>query len=149
MGKRSRHSRCMRNPQFCVSGKRPIDLNPRVTLLILLISWGKKLNRYRGRISNLHLNTLTFCLTIDTNRPRPVWINQGNAFVYQRVRCRYLTKFENYWFHFCFSNGTLSALVCRVLINTTIRYFVKRPKMKYWSVNDINCPICGNGLIWL
>ena len=23
-GKRSRHSRCMRNPQFCVSGKRPI-----------------------------------------------------------------------------------------------------------------------------
>ena len=24
-GKRSRHSRCMRNPQFCVSGKRPIE----------------------------------------------------------------------------------------------------------------------------
>ena len=25
-GKRSRHSRCMRNPRFCVSGKRPIEL---------------------------------------------------------------------------------------------------------------------------
>ena len=26
-GKRSRHSRCMRNPQFCVSGKRPVLLS--------------------------------------------------------------------------------------------------------------------------
>ena len=25
-GKRSRHSRCMRNPQFCLSGKRPVGI---------------------------------------------------------------------------------------------------------------------------
>ena len=31
-GKRSRHSRCMRNPQFCVSGKRPM-------LIMMCISW--------------------------------------------------------------------------------------------------------------
>ena len=33
-GKRSRHSRCMRNPQFYVSGKRPIDA---ISLLSTLV----------------------------------------------------------------------------------------------------------------
>ena len=34
-GKRSRHSGCMRNPQFYVSGKRPVK-SPRVSYLLLM-----------------------------------------------------------------------------------------------------------------
>ena len=39
-GKRSRHSRCMRNPQFCVSGKRPTDewLHPMETMWFSYLS---------------------------------------------------------------------------------------------------------------
>ena len=37
-GKRSRHSRCMRNRQFCVSGKRPMAHSHSTYLLIIIVS---------------------------------------------------------------------------------------------------------------
>ena len=37
-GKRSRHSRRMHNPQFCVSGKRPIERYCPSTIVVLMLS---------------------------------------------------------------------------------------------------------------
>ena len=42
-GKRSRHSRCMRNPQLCVSGKRPIA---RMRKIQIYIVWPWPSSRY-------------------------------------------------------------------------------------------------------
>ena len=35
-GKRPRHSRCMRNQQFCVSGKRPMEVQANVVTFIMV-----------------------------------------------------------------------------------------------------------------
>ena len=55
-GKRSRHSRCMRNPHFCVSGKRPMP-NWKWTTRPLSHPTAEKTNsKKNARHYNLHTN---------------------------------------------------------------------------------------------
>ena len=88
-GKRSRHSRHMRNPQVYVSGKRPIDRAYACVLRFIVLCRGMAPFDFTMFCMVTSRENLTMS-TVPVKQSWKIWINMTN--IYNRCQQRYVIK---------------------------------------------------------